>query len=104
MTSQYLLDGITAADIGVSGYSHLTYRALSDAHNEITLVNRSLDQITFWLTDDIGNLVTPAADWHITLVFDIMNKDTTTRESTLLQQLVDLVKSGAGGLKRIRGY
>jgi hypothetical protein len=97
-------DALTTGGLMPPGYSHLCYRAQSDAHNEITLVNRSLDQITFWLTDDVGNLVTPAADWNLTLVFDVQDKDKACREATLLQQLVDLIKTGAwaGGHKRLR--
>lgn len=88
------------------GFSYVTYNTNGSEHASSTLMSRTLNTITFTLTDDQDKPVTPADHWFVTVVVTTAEpvqdaaKTQANASSKMVGLLDELVKQGGG--KRAR--
>lgn len=73
-------------------FSYVIYKANGETYNQTTLVEPNIDFLTFWLTDELGQPVIPAADWFLTLTIDVVDEFNPLDTTALLKQQVDTLK------------
>lgn len=78
--------------LSATDFSYITYKSNGETFNQTTLVEPNIDSLTFWLTDELGQPVIPAADWFLTITVDVVDEYNPQDTCVLLKQQIDTLK------------
>lgn len=78
--------------LSAGDFSYITYKSNGETFNQTTLVEPNIDSLTFWLTDELGQPVIPAADWFLTITIDVVDDYNPQDTCVLLKQQIDTLK------------
>jgi hypothetical protein len=73
--------------------SHITYRSQGEFHNEIVMLDRRIDHLSIWFTDEDGDPIYPTGQWTMTFLVEVVHRvDPIDTLVWLMRSLLDNAK------------
>jgi hypothetical protein len=76
-----------------SSASHITYRSSGESHNQIVMLDRRIDHLCIWFTDEDGDPIYPVGQWTMTFLVEVVHRvDPMETLVWLMRSLLDNAK------------